>query len=118
MNLRNQVLTFSQGEKIKSALIWIAQCAEMFPGLAPSQRQGAERMVAALVSMVLGEIHLIRRMTGDKRWIEVEKHLDLALVMINSGVATEAAFHAAKALTHVTAIGRSAMSALKDNGIL
>jgi hypothetical protein len=118
MNLRSQVLTFSQSEKIKSALIWISQCAETLPGLSPPLRQGAERMIADLVSMVLGEVHLIRRMTGDADWIEVEKHLDLALVMINSGVATEASYHAANGLTHVTAIGRRAMSALRDSGIL
>ncbi len=118
MNLRSQVLTFSQSEKIKSALIWISQCAEGLSALSPPLRQGAERMMADLVSMVLGEVHLIRRMTGEPDWIEVEKHLDLALVMIRSGVATEASYHAANALTHVTAIGRRTMSALRDRGII
>ncbi len=118
MSLRNRVLTFSQSEKIKSALIWISQCAETLAGLSPPLRQGAERMLADLVIMVLGEVQLIRRMTGAPDWIEVEKHLDLALVMIRSGVATEASYHAANALTHVTVIGRRAMSDLRDQGIL
>ncbi len=118
MSLRNQVLTFSQSEKIKSALIWISQCAGGLSALSPPLRQGAERVLADLVTMVLGEVHLIRRMAGDADWIEVEKHLDLALVMVRSGVATEASYHAANALTHVTAIGRRAMSDLRGQGIL
>jgi len=118
MNIRNQVLTFSQSEKIKSALIWIAHCAQILPGLAPSHQRGAENVMAAMVSMVLDEVHLIRRLSSDTNWIEVEKHIDLALVMINSGVASEAAFHVTNALTHVTTIGRGAMSVLKDSGIL
>ena len=118
MNLRSQILTFSQSEKIKSALIWISHCAETLAGLSPGLRPGSTRMMAELVSLVLGEVHLIRRMTRDPDWIEVEKHLDLALVMIRSGVPTEASYHAANALTHVTSIGRRAMSALRDGGIL
>ena len=50
--------------------------------------------------------------------LEVEKSIDTAMVMINSGVAHEAGYHLTQALTRVTTIGQRSMTILKDNGLL
>ena len=45
-------------------------------------------------------------------------NIEKALVMVNSKVAAEAAFHLTNALSAVTGIGQGAMTVLKDNGLV
>jgi hypothetical protein len=56
---------------------------------------------------------LAGRMTGDRRWHEIGQKINMALVMINSGVPQETTFHLTQALTRVTRIGGQAASVLK-----
>jgi len=51
-------------------------------------------------------------------WDEVLRHIDKALVMINSGVAAEAVVHLTQALSQVTSIGHRSMTILKGEGLL
>lgn len=118
MNVQEAVMAFSQGDKIKAGIIWANQTLAMFTDLSPREVNGAERIVKLLVNMIASEIQLAGRLTGDASWDEVEKHMDMALVMVNSKMIQESGFHLTQALTHVTSIAQRAMSVLKDEGIL
>ena len=68
--------------------------------------------------MVGSEILICKKSAPNELWLEVEKSIDTAMVMINSGVAHEAGYHLTQALTRVTTIGQRSMTILKDNGLL
>ena len=118
MNASNAVISFSQSEKVKAGLLWASHAAELLNGLEGPERQGAESVVAMLVELVGNDALLARRIVPDDGWVEVEKNIDMAKVMVRSGVAHEASYHLTQALQHVTSIGRRAMAELKDRGIL
>ena len=118
MNTKEAIITLSQSEKIKSGIIWITHLVNMAGGLPQNEKLGLEKSIQQLVNMVGHESVLARRTTGDKSWIDIEKDIDMALVMVNSGVSYEAAFHLSKALRQVTAISSRAMTFLTDMGLL
>ena len=109
--------SYTQSEKIKAGMIWLNQCVENcvhFPG---PQKIGAERLLRHLIGMIAVEIQLIRKMTENNAWTSAEKHLNQAIVMINSGVPQEVPFHVTRALSQVTSIGSQALKRLKEDGL-
>jgi len=68
--------------------------------------------------MITHEVHLARKLADDVSWDEVEKHIDMAMVMINSNMVQESGFHLTRSLSQVTGIAQRSMSVLKDEGIL
>lgn len=111
-------MAFSQSEKIKAGLIWASQVVEIFKALPEADKPGAEKIIKALVDMIGGEILICKKSAPNELWMEVEKNIDKATVMIHSNVAHEAGFHLTRALTRVTTIGQRSMSILKDRGLL
>lgn len=118
MKVQTAIMAFTQSEKIKSGLIWISQALELCNGLAARDQKGAEKMARSLMNFILSEIHIAKKAAKDVAWEEVEKNIDLAIVMINSGVPGEATYHLTRALSHVTNIGQRAMLYLKKEGLL
>lgn len=118
MQTRSAILAYSISEKVKTGLLWATQLVEMHAGLGEAERPAATPMLRALVAMVANEIHLANKLSAEDQWQSADKHLNLALVMIESGVPQEATFHLAKALSHVTSIGQRSMSCLIDQGLL
>ena len=118
MGKQEAIMAFSQSEKIKSGLIWISQVISVANGLSEPEKQGAEMVVKMITGMVLQEIGLAKKLTGDPAWEEIEKHIDQGMVMINSGVAMESVIHLTQALSKVTNIGQRSMSYLKGQGLL
>ena len=118
MNTSEAIISFSQSEKVKSGLLWASHAAGLLNGLEGAERKGAERIVGLLVDHVGNDALLARRIVKNDAWVEVEKNIDLAKVMVRSGVAQEAAYHLTQALQHVTSIGRKAMAQLKRDGLL
>ncbi|MCP4350104.1 MAG: hypothetical protein GY795_31880 [Desulfobacterales bacterium] len=118
MKTHESITAFSQSEKIKSGLIWISQSIEITNGLPEKERQGAEKIIHSLLSMIASEIHLARNLAQDDLWNNAEKDIHMATVMINSGVAHEAVFHLTQALTRVTTIGQRSLAFLKQEGFL
>ena len=82
----------------------------------PGRRQGLS-LLKTLAHMVADESDLAGRITGDSCWHEIGKKINMALVMINSGVPQETAFHLTQALTRVTRLGGKAASVLKERGL-
>ena len=118
MNTQEAIIAFSQSEKIKSGLIWMSQTLEMYTGLPGTDRQGAGQVIKTIVGMIAHEVHLAEKITKDPAWHDVEKHIDMALIMINSQVVQESGFHLTRALSQVTGIGQRAMTVLKEEGLL
>lgn len=109
--MNTTTLTMIQAEKIKAGLIWASQSIELVSGLEGGRRQGAEQVVRLLVAMIGNEANLARRSSSDPRWLAAQKSIDMALVMIDSGVCHDAPWHLTRALTHITQICKEAMQA-------
>jgi NAD-dependent oxidoreductase involved in siderophore biosynthesis len=118
MKVQEAVMAFSQSDKIKSGLIWVSQALELLAGLSITEQQGAERIIKSIIAMISHEVHLGRKLANDVSWDEVEKHIDMALVMINSNMVQESGFHLTRSLSQVTGIAHRSMSVLKDEGVL
>ncbi len=116
-SVKQAILAYAQSEKVKSGLIWICQISNQVTGMdGPERRQGL-RLLKTLAHMVADESDLAGRITGDRCWHEIGKKINMALVMINSGVPQETAFHLTQALTRVTRLGGQAASVLKQRGL-
>lgn len=118
MEVPAAIIAFSQSEKIKSGLIWITQVLEYLLGLQIPEQQGAEKVVLVMLEMISQEIHVARNLTQDDSLNEIEKHMEMAKVMLNSRMAPESAYHLTQALTQVTSLGQRSMTVLKEKGLL
>ena len=118
MDTQSAILAFSQSEKIKAGLIWASQTIEMVMGLPDQNKPGAQKIIAALISMVSNEIHLGMKIAPNEHWESSVKHINNAIVMLNSNVVHDAPFHLSKALSHVTSIGQTAMTHLREDGLV
>ncbi len=118
MDSKQAIISFSQSEKVKSGLIWCSQCAQLAENLAQDEQLGAVKVLQHLIGMVANEIQLARQVSGEGIWMEAEKALSTARVMVNSGVAHEAVYHLTQALSQVNRIGQAAMTELIDKGML
>lgn len=117
MEAKEAIISFSQGEKVKSALIWCSQCVQQIQNLPQEQQAGGIAMLQSLVGMMTNEAQLARRTGNDEIWLEVEKSLNTARVMMNSGVSEEATYHFTQALSQVNRISQRAMTFLVESGI-
>lgn len=118
MDIKSAVIAFSQSEKIKAGLIWCSQTIEMNAGIPEQDKNGAQQIIGALVSMVASEVQVAMRMAPDGHWEEALKHLNKALVMIRSNVPQEAPFHISRALSQVTSVGQASMTLLVEKKIV
>jgi hypothetical protein len=118
MHVNQAIIAFSQSEKLKSGIIWASQIIEMHIGLSDSEKPGAERVLITLINMIASEIHVAKKAAPHKIWQDVEKDINTALVMLNSGVTHEGGYHLTQALTKVTTVGQQSMILLTDEGLL
>lgn len=116
METSQAIVVLTQSEKLKAGIIWASKLLELSPPTGPAS--GGPSMATHLVRMVGAEAYLARKLSGDDTWMNVEKHIDMALVMIESGVPQEGIFHLTRALSQVTSRGEKAMTHLKDAGLL
>jgi hypothetical protein len=115
--VKQAVAAYAQSEKVKSGLIWICQIADQVAAIDGPGRQQGILLLQTLAHMVADESDLAGKITGDRRWHEIGQKINMALVMINSGVPQETTFHLTQALTRVTRIGGQAASLLRENSL-
>ena len=118
MQTDQAIKAFSQSEKLKAGLIWATQIAEVYVALPESEKPGAERILKILIGMIASEIHIAKNAAPHEIWLEAEKALNTATVMLNSGVAHDTVHHLTQALSKVTTIGQQSMSLLVEQGLL
>ncbi|MEJ2164121.1 MAG: hypothetical protein P8X90_01235 [Desulfobacterales bacterium] len=118
MQTKEAIKAFSQSEKLKTGLIWANQIIEVYVQLPEPEKSGAERMLKILITMIGNEIHIAKNAAPHAIWLEAEKDLQTAQVMLNSGVAPESSYHLTQALSKVTTIGQQSMSFLVEKGLL
>ena len=118
MQINQAVKAFSQSEKLKSGLIWATQIVEVYIALPETEKAGAEKILKTLVSMIGNEINIAIKAAPHDIWLEAQKDLDTAMVMLNSGVGHESGYHLTQALSKVTTIGQQSMTILVDEGLL
>ena len=117
MTPQQAITGFSQSEKIKAGIIWASQVIEMAIGMQQHEKEGPEKIVKLLLGMIAQEIHLAKKQAGDEMWNEAIKHIDMAVVMVNSGVLHETTFHLTQALSRITTIGQRALTLLTEKGL-
>jgi hypothetical protein len=115
---RSAITLLTQSEKIKAGILWISHASGVFSSLPENRRPGAQTVFHAFVSMLLLEVRMVRNATDDPEWEEVERHVDMALVMVDSGVPGEASFHLTRALSRTTGKAKEAMESLESWGLL
>ena len=118
MEIQEAITAFAQSEKIKSGIIWVSQVLELANGLPDKEKQGGEKVIKTLIDMIVNEIRLSQNVTNDSSWEEIEKVIDQAVIMIDSGVAHESIPHLTRALSLVVGICHSSMSFLKEKKLL
>jgi hypothetical protein len=118
MQPQTAIMALVQSEKIKSGLIWVSQVLQLLEGFPEKDKQGAERISSSFMNFILYEVHIAKQAAPDSAWEEIEKNIDLAVIMINSGVPAESVYHLTRALSHVTNIGQRSMTYLKKEGFL
>jgi hypothetical protein len=119
MNVQQAIVAFAQSEKIKSGLIWSSQVIQRVTGQPQGlERTGGEIAAKLLLEMISHEVSLTERLSKNSAWKQVDRHLRMALVMLNSGVGEESVWHVTQALSQVTRIGQIALSLLRDNNLL
>jgi hypothetical protein len=118
MESKQMIISFSQGEKVKSGLIWCSQCIQIAQNLAQPEQSGAVRVIQGLVAMIANEVLLARQASQDPVWLEVDRALKTARVMIESGVIEEALYHFTQTLSQVNRISQKAMTYLVEHALL
>jgi hypothetical protein len=118
MNSNQAITAFSQSEKIKAGLIMLAGSLELLKNLPQEEKRGASRIIYMDLSMLGHEVGLAKVVTGHEEWSEVERFLNKAMVMFDSGIGEEALIHVSRALSQVTNIGQQSMMYLKETGLL
>ena len=118
MDIDQAILSFAQSEKIKAGLIWSSQALDLLQGLSGAEKSAAEKVVGALLNMIVHEIELAKNVVENEAWDEMTKAVDRALVMIRSGVGPESTIHLSQALSRATTIGHQSMSMLKEKGLI
>jgi hypothetical protein len=118
MEIGKEIVAFSQSEKIKEGIIWVSHLLSILEGLPPDEKKGGEKLIIALVNMIGQEIRLAANVSGDKEWEGIDPNIDKAVLMINSGVSSEASIHLSRALSKVTNIGQRSMTRLKEENLL
>ena len=118
MQTDQAIKAFSQSEKLKSGLIWATQIAEVYVALPEPEKPGAERVLKTLIGMIASEIHIAKNAAPHEIWLEAEKDVNTAVVMLNSGVAHDTSHHLTQALSKVTTIGQQSMGFLVEKGLL
>ncbi|MFO7987161.1 MAG: hypothetical protein R6U38_14990 [Desulfatiglandaceae bacterium] len=118
MEIQEAIMAFSQSEKIKSGIIWTSQALELMGSLPGAEKEGANRLIKLKMDVLVQEIRLAANIAANPYWQDIEKDMDKALVMINSGVAADSVSLLTQALSKVTSIGQRSMTLLKEKHLI
>ena len=118
MDIQTAFKCFIQLEKIKTGILWGQELAQQWTTLPPNEQPGAARLLYTMLAQIDREVALVRRIYSDSQWTQVGKALDMAAVMISSGVPQEAAFHLRRALQVLMNPAEQVAQVLRQRGLL
>jgi hypothetical protein len=118
MTIGEAVTALTQSEKIKTGIMWINQDLEILSALPEPEKLGAERVIRTNLHMLYNEVTLAVRLAHPEVWEAVQKSVNDAVVMANSGVIQEVGFHLTQAVSQVTTVSQRCMTLLKEEGVL
>ncbi|MGB5985427.1 MAG: hypothetical protein WBG37_08995 [Desulfobacterales bacterium] len=107
-----------QLEKIKTGILWCQQCAQQLEALPRREQTGAARILEVMVAQLDHELALARHAYPQGSWTQAGKSLDMAAVMISSGVPQESAYHLSQALRVLMNSAGEAARVLRRQGLL
>ena len=118
MDVKSAIMAFSQSEKVKAALIFSSHALEAAEGMPEAEKRGAVRTVKTSLDLVGHEIRLAGSLSPEIPWEKVENRLERAMVMLDSGLGSEAVPLLTETLSRVTNIGLHSMETLKNRGLI
>lgn len=116
--MREAILGLVQAEKVKSCMIWATHIAGMSSLFEGSEKQAVASVVEMQLRFVLQEIQLAQTLDAAPQWREASQATEKALVMVRSGVVSEAGFHLTRALAAVTTLAGRAMHLLQEQRLI
>ncbi len=116
MGTQEDIIAFSQSEKLKAGVIWIQQIANSYIYSSEEKKAGLRTAVEQMLALLEQELFLAKRVASGQEWLEVERSFDKAATMLSSdphelGV-QECVYHLTLALSHITNIGQRTMGRL------
>lgn len=116
MERQDDIIAFSQSEKLKTGIIWIQQIANSYLLSGEEGKAGLKIALDQMLGLLGHEIYLAKRVSAAEDWHEVEKFYNKAVTMLNSdphalGV-QECVYHLTQALSRITNIGQRSMEKL------
>jgi hypothetical protein len=118
MKTKEAITALTQSEKIKTGILWVVQDLEVLAGLPEPERIGAERIIRTNLHMLYSEVMLAARLAQADVWEAVQKSVNDAVTMANSGVIQEVAYHLSHAVSQVTTVSQRCMTLLQEEGLL
>lgn len=116
MGRQEDIIAFSQSEKLKAGVIWVQQITSTAMSLAPDRQDALRPILEQLLGFLGNELMLAKRVSPEQPWHEVEKALNRASVMFSSDPHSvgmeECIYHLSQALSHITNIGQRTMERL------
>lgn len=116
MGRQEDIIAFSQSEKLKAGIIWIQQIANSYLNSPEERKGGLRNALDQMLGLLEHELFLAKRVSVDQDWHEIERSFNRATTMLSSdphdlGV-QECIYHLTQALSKVTNIGQRTMERL------
>lgn len=118
MEVKEAIIGYQFGEKIKSCLIIATKLLDRLAGLSHEELLGAQEMFKSYLSALLMEIRIATNITKSESLKEAESKVQLAIGELQTGDYTKAARSLSQAISKSTTCCQRAMVKLKDEGLI
>jgi len=118
LEIREAIINYQYGEKIKSCLIIATKLLDILAGLSHEKLLGAQEMVKVYLEALLMEIRIATNTTKAETLREAESQVQVAIGDLQIGDYTKAVRSLSQAISKSTTCCQRAMSKLKDDGLI
>ena len=118
MMSKDDIIAFSQSEKIKAGLIWMSHLIAKVLDKDPHNLEPVTGLLKDMMLMIGHEIRLAQSVSPDPYWDSAQKDMEKAISIFSSGLLDESVFHITRALSSVTNVGQRAMTRLIEGGVM
>jgi hypothetical protein len=119
MDPKAAVMNYQFGERAKSELIVLSQLCIALPSFPEGgERAGGKKMLLLMMESVRSEIQYAATSTGHREFQNAASSLSLAISLVESDKAEEAAGKIAQAISASTTPAQEAWQVLSEHGLL